>query len=255
MNKQGAWEEKKDITAIQVGQGLLVQVVPPSKIKPEEGTKLLKLKIANKHAKAEAKYNDESIDFIVSNGDYEDATSVVFAKGYGLSKINHRNPNIPMIYINQDGNNYAVATMGDEVKEFNLNFKAKTVGRYTLRYEMDGNFDYLHVYDCLTGRDIDMLVEGEYSFIGSPKDRDSRFIVRLQYKPNYGADGSGTFAYQVDESILVSGKGDLQVFDVAGRMIINMRMDGVEKIGVPTKGVYILRLVGDDVKTQKIVVR
>ena len=227
---------------IKLGQGFLVQV--------PEGT--AKVRFTETKSKDDDRANREFVKFIVNNDEYEDAAYALYDEGYGLRKIEHLNPKAQMLYINYDGEDYAVATLTDDVKTFNLNFRSMTAGQYTLKYETQGEFDYLHVYDKLTGRDIDMLANEEYKFISSPKDTDSRFVVNLKYKPNYNVDGSGTFAYQEGEDILVTGEGHLQMFDVAGRMIVNKRLNGVERISVAAKGVYILKL---NEKTQKIVVR
>ena len=61
------------------------------------------------------------------------------------------------------------------------------------------------------------------------------------------------FAYQTGNDIVVSGEGELQVFDVMGRMVMNQRINGVEAVEKPEQtGVYIFRL---NDKVQKIVVR
>ena len=97
-----------------------------------------------------------------------------------------------------------------------------------------------------------MLVEGEYSFVGSPRDNANRFVVRLGYLPNYSDNGEDIFAYQNGNDIVVSGEGELQIFDVMGRMVATQRISGIVTMNVKSQGVYIFRLNG---KTQKIVVR
>ena len=62
------------------------------------------------------------------------------------------------------------------------------------------------------------------------------------------------FAYQSGNSIVVSGEGELQVFDVMGRMVATQYIDGVgiwRPVSVQTS-VYILKL---DNKIQKIIVK
>ena len=205
-------------------------------------------------APSKERYNGEHIAFTVSSSSYEDVTYAMFNEGSGLPKISHRNEEIPMIYITHDGEDYAIATLGDETKSFNLSFKAKTAGQYTLSYKTEGVFDYLHVIDCFTGRDIDMLADGEYTFIGSPQDKENRFIVRLQYKPDYGSS-EGVFAYQNGGEVLVSGEGELQVYDAMGRMVTSRRVNGVERVNLNANEVYILKLIGEEILTQKMVVR
>ena len=195
--------------------------------------------------------NNDYIAFMVANSQYKDVTYAWFDKGLPLSKINHRNSEIPMIYIPQNDENFAIAMMSDDTQAFNLNFEAKTTGKYTLSYKANGEFNYLHVIDRMTGEDIDMLLEGEYSFIGSPMDNANRFIVRLGYLPNHDDNGENIFAYQSGSDVVVSGEGELQIFDVMGRMISAQRINGVETISLSANGVYILRLNGN---IQKIVV-
>ena len=197
-----------------------------------------------------ARSNNDYIQFTIANSEYEDAAYAWFDKGMGLKKINHRNDEAPMVYINQNGENFAVATMEDNTRAFNLNFKAMTTGQYTLKYNTKGEFSYIHIYDRLTGEDVDMLLEGEYTFIGSPSDNDARFIVRLGYMPNY--DGDDNFAYQNGNDIIVNGEGELQIFDVMGRNIMNTTINGVQTVNVKSQGVYIFKL---NEKTQKIIVR
>ena len=237
----GGWtaEPEADGSLIKMGEGLLVKAITDGN-----------LTISNIAPKSKSRANDEYIKFSVANSEYEDATYAVFNDGYGLDKISHRNPDIPMIYINQNGEDYAIATMSDGIKSFNLNFKAKTTGKYTLRYKTSGDFSYLHVIDRLTGKDIDMLADEEYQFIGSPKDTDARFIVRLNYTS--GNANNDIFAYQSESDIVVYGEGELQVFDVMGRMVKTQRINGVETVNVNATGVYIFKL---NEKTQKIVVR
>lgn len=247
LSNEGAWKTRTDnSTVIKPGQGILVNA-----------TKAGTLTIINTTKKKSAKErnNDEYIEFTVANSNYEDVAYALFDDGDGLPKINHLNPDIPMIYIHQDDEDYAVATMGDETKAFNLNFKAMTTGQYTLSYKTEGEFNYLHVIDCFTGHDIDMLADEKYSFIASPRDKESRFIVRLQYKPNYSSDDNDIFAYQNGNDVLVSGEGELQVYDAMGRLVMSKRINGAEIVDLNTTGVYILKLIGEETHTQKLVVR
>ena len=198
--------------------------------------------------------NNDYIKFVVSNSQYEDVTYALFGKGEGLNKISHRNAEIPMLYIPQDGENYAIATMDDDTQMFGLSFKAMTMGKYTLSYKTKGEFSYLHVIDRLTGEDVDMLLDGEYSFMGSPADADDRFVVKLSYDANGLENSSDIFAYQNGTDIIVEGEGELQVFDLMGRHIMNTNVNGTKIISTSTlnRGVYVMKLNG---KVQKIIVK
>ena len=243
LSNAGAWTAGTDnTTVIKPGQGILVKATAA-------GTVTMTNTTANG-----AKRDNEFIQFIVANSQYEDVTYALFEKEEGLPKISHRNADIPMIYIPQDGQNYAIATMSDDTELFGLNVKAMTTGQYTLRFKAEGKYDYLHVIDRLTGEDVDMLLDGEYSFIASPKDNDARFIVTLRYNTNGNNADNDIFAYQSGDEIIVNGEGELQVFDVMGRLVAKRYVNGVETQNVASlqTGVYILKL---NDKTQKIVVR
>ena len=243
----GSWEACADGDKIEKNQGVLVQA-------NTEGQITIKNTV-EAEAKGGDRANRDNIKFVVANSQYEDVAYAMFDKGNGLNKISHRNAEIPMLYIPQNDENYAIAMMDDNAPAFNLNFKAMTMGQYTLSYKTQGEFNYLHVIDRLTGEDVDMLIEGEYNFIGSPQDNEARFIVRLGYLPNYDNNGEDIFAYQNGSDIIVSGEGELQIFDVMGRMVSTQNVSGTEKISVNAQGVYIFRLVGTEIKTQKIVVK
>ena len=127
-----------------------------------------------------------------------------------------------------------------------------------MSFDAKGNYSYLHVIDRLTGEDIDMLFEGEYNFIGSPRDNEARFIVKLDYSANIDElEVSDSFAYQSGDVIIVNGEGTLQVFDVMGRFVRSININGSESINASefSTGVYVFRMVGNDVKAQKVVIR
>lgn len=200
---------------------------------------------------------DDNIMFAVSNSNYEDVAYAVMKEGHGLNKIEHRNDEIPMLYIQHNGEDFAIANIGDDVTAFNLNFRAATMGRYTMNVKTDGDFSYLHLIDAVTGEDVDMLIDEEYSFIGAPSDKENRFIVKLDYNTSGSSTGSESFAYQNGNDLMVSGEGELQIFDVTGRLVMKQSVNGVGSVSTSSlqTGVYILRIIGADVKTQKIVVK
>lgn len=184
----------------------------------------------------------------VSDGD---RAVVNFRENDNLEKfvLNDKNAKL---YIPQDGNEFAIASMSEDVQMFSLNFKATTTRRYSVSIDANGDFSYLHLIDKITGDDVDMLLGDTYTFIASPRDNENRFIVKLRYNganSNYSDD---IFAYQNGNEVIVNGEGELQVFDVMGRMVMTQRINGVETISAPTTGVYIFKL---NEKTQKIVVR
>ena len=236
LNKSGAWTAVTTSSVISPCQGVLVQVT-------EDATATFS------HTAGNSKSGSDYIGFTVANSEYEDVAYALFDEGHGLNKINHLNEEIPMLYINKNDEDYAIATMGKDTKMFDLNFKVKTTGRYTLSVKAEGNFSYIHVFDKLANKDIDMLKEKVYEFIGSPADAADRFVVHLGAMNSVDDE---VFAYQSGSDIVVSGEGELQVFDIMGRNIMNTMINGVETVNVKSHGVYIFKL---NEKTQKIVVR
>ena len=246
LTESGAWQAGVDnTTAIKPNQGVLVQALPTA-----DGQTLTISNLTTGYVAPNGKSGNDNIMFTVKNSDYSDEAYIFFKEGRGLNKIEHRNTDIPMLYVSKDGEDFAIAEMSDNVKLVNIGFEAKKMGQYKLIIEAAGQFSYLHLIDKLTGKDVDLLLDNEYEFVGTPNDRRDRFVVYLDYMNN---DNSEIFVYQNGDDIVVSGEGELQVFDVMGRLVATYRINGVETIRKPEKtGVYIYKM---NEKTQKIVVR
>ncbi len=236
----GSWDLTNDGTAIPPVTGILVQAKSANTLTITNSTTVGGSKgVAN-----------NNIWFTVANSKYDDRACVEFRYGRGLNKIAHPNENVPMLYIRHNDEDFASVDMNPEAKQFDLYFEAATLGQYTLTVNPQGNYSYLHLIDKVAEEDIDLLEDNEYSFIGSPIDNADRFVVRLENSEN--AENS-VFAYQNGNDIVVCGDGELQVFDVMGRLVMQKYVSGVESIATPmTTGVYIMRL---NENTQKIVVR
>ena len=165
------------------------------------------------------------------------------------------------IYLPQGGEAYAIA-YSDKQGEMPLNFKANENGTYTLTINPEGvEVGYLHLIDNMTGADIDLLAlrqaqgPASYTFQAKTTDYESRF--RLVFSNCGDAIGdNGTFAFISNGNIIVDGEGVLQIVDVMGRVILCRDAARHVSTSGMTPGVYVLRLInGNDVKTQKIVVR
>ena len=206
-----------------------------------------------------------------------DRAVVRFGEGNTLSKF-QLNPNHTKVYIPQDGKDYAIVNAGN-IGEIPVCFKAGNDGIYTLSFNAkEVTFSYLHLIDNMTGTDIDLLnadpethIAGEdmqslnpsYTFTAKTTDYASRF--RLVFA-SIGEDANGdnaSFAFFSNGNWIIgnpstgSGSATLQVIDVMGRVLSSETVNGsVSKAINAPAGVYMLRLInGNDVKTQKIVVR
>ena len=246
LTESGAWSAGTDnATPIKPNTGILVQAKSDANMK--------NLVFTDTDGHNTAKSGDDNIMFAVKNSVYSDVAYVLFKEGRGLNKIEHRNADIQMLYVINDGEDFAIADMNDNTKLINLGFEAKTMGQYTISVKAEGEFSYMHLVDKLTGDDTNMLMENSYTFVGTPGDRLDRFVLRLDYNAGHSTD-SETFAYQSGSDIIVSGEGELQVFDIMGRMVATQQINGVgtwRAASVET-GIYIFKLNG---KTQKMIIR
>lgn len=244
LSQDGEWVLTDDGTAIAPMTGILVQATE---------TGVLTMTNSTEGQVTPSRSSDgKNIWVTVANGNYEDRACVEFKEGRGLNKIAHQNKDVPMLYIRHNDEDFASVDVNPAERSLNLSFEAKTTGYYTLSMQTQGEFGYIHLYDKLTGEDIDMLLENEYTFIGSNGDNADRFIVRLG-TTNGDADDNESFVWQNGNDIIVAGEGELQVFDVMGRMVATQHVNGVQTVEKPSScGVYIFRLGG---KAQKIVIR
>ncbi|MBO6058131.1 MAG: T9SS type A sorting domain-containing protein, partial [Bacteroidales bacterium] len=182
-----------------------------------------------------------------NKGTIIDRAIVSFDEGHTLPKFQIRD-NSTKLYIPQKGTDYAIA-FAYRIGELPLNFKAQETGVYTLNFNGD-NMTAVSLVDMIEGAIIDLSVNDTYTFIGTSADRADRFKLVFS-SPN--DSNIEIFAYQNGNDIVVSGEGELQVFDVMGRMVLTQHINGVQTIAKPLQtGVYILRL---NEKSQKIVVR
>jgi hypothetical protein len=179
---------------------------------------------------------------------FQDKAIVSFNADSKLEKFvfNERNAKL---YIPQDGNDYAIAFL-EMTGEVPLNFRATETGKYTIGFNFENVKGVrIQLIDKFEDRIIDLKAIDNYTFMGSTADRSDRFTLVFTQ-----VETDGIFAYQNGDDIIVSGNGELQVFDVMGRMVMTQHINGVgtwRAASVQT-GVYILRLNG---KAQKILIR
>ena len=202
---------------------------------------------------------------IVSNdrsGDVIDRTIIRFGEGAALPKFMLDESNTK-IYIPVEGMDYAVVSRSSE-NNTPINFKANQNGTYRLLADVVNlDMDYLHLIDNKTGADIDLLVSPCYTFEANVADYASRFslvyVVSTGVEEDEVATAQSDFAYVSNGEIhLVESQNfaSLQIIDLTGRVIFSR--DAARHISTSgmTPGIYVLRLVsGDEVRTQKIVVR
>ena len=180
-----------------------------------------------------------------------------FDEGDVLPKFQFRTESAK-VYIPQNGQDYAVITAGGQ-GEMPINFRADQNGTYTLSLSFDNvEFSYLHLFDNKTGIDTDLLSTPSYTFNSTTTDYESRFKLVFATGSSVDNDSFSFINSNGNFSIFgVKEETTLQVFDMMGRMLSSETFSSnIEKRLDVAPGVYVIRLVnGDDVKTQKIVVR
>ena len=188
-----------------------------------------------------------------------DNAIVSFNEGNELQKFYFGQSNAN-IYIPQGNKEYAIACAEGQ-GEMPVNFRANADGQYTLTVNPEGiEMGYLHLIDNMTGANIDLLSTPAYTFNAKTTDYESRFrLVFSANNANTDAASEDTFAFFSNGNLVVNNEGEatLQVIDVMGRVLSNQTISGTAELNLNQQtGVYVLRLVnGNDVKTQKIVVK
>ena len=186
-----------------------------------------------------------------------DRAMIRFGEGHQMPKA-MLNENHTKLYIPQANNEYAVVRSDNE-SEMPINFKAAANGTYTISIDADNvEMDYLHLFDNMTGNDVDLLATPSYTFEANTTDYANRF--KLVYKNTTSIEENGeTFAYFNGENMIITNEGDaqLQVIDMTGRIVSTETINGNATVKVnAAPGVYMLRLVnGNDIKTQKVIIK
>lgn len=196
---------------------------------------------------------------VTNRGEKSDTDNAIirFDGGNTLEKFSFSD-NTAKIYIPQDGKDYAVVS-AEARGEMPVNFKAAKNGTYTISVETENlEVSYLHLIDNLTGENVDLLQTPSYTFTGKTSDYASRFRLVFNANNLNENDSDEPFAFISNDNIVVMNEGEatLQVIDMLGRVIETKTLNGNATIGTQANGVYVLRLInGDNVKTQKIVVK
>ena len=163
------------------------------------------------------------------------------------------------LYIPLDGEEMSVV-QSEPAGELPLNFEAGADGQYTIDFSSHADLTYCHLIDNLTGADVDLLQQPEYTFNAKTSDYYSRFKLVFATGSSEGTEAD-TFGFVNASGNLciygVEGEATVQVIDLLGHVISSENFSGSyeRKInGAP--GIYVVRLInGENVRVQKVVVR
>ena len=256
LNGEGAWGATlgNEGDVIKVGQGALIKTTSDGTL--TIGKELRATSNEQKRNGSKLKAQSSKLTISVSNSTYSDKAFVVFDKGVGLDKINHENENIPLLYIPQDGTDYAIAMMDENVIEIPVSFEAMTMGQYTISLQQENcDFEELYLLDKETGEKVNILEE-DYTFMATTADDSERFVLLKANSQQPTANSH--FAYVSGSDLIINAEGAVQIIDVMGRIIYsndvtsdNNRID----VSGFDNAAYIVRVVNENgVKVQKLIV-
>ena len=169
-----------------------------------------------------------------------------------------------LIYARWNDTDYQTLFTPAGVSTVPVRFRPSEDGTYTITWTMEnGQFNYVHLIDNITGADVDCLTATEYKFEGNKDDYLSRFklvfdCVGVEENEDPDPEGLKPFAFQFGEELVVNGNGYVEMFDVTGRRLMTGRANGGQSsFGIPkvAAGVYVLRLTDNGKsRVQKIVI-
>lgn len=172
-------------------------------------------------------------------------------------------PSAPALYIPGNEDFYSIRLVGEKEKYAVLpvSFKAGTDGNYKLTADPNfDSFEFLELYDKLTGTRHNLLEQPTYLFQAEPDDRTDRFV--LQVVPGNFADPHSSvpvniFARQkvlhVDMRLL-KGQFYCDVYSLSGQKIANKILYGgnVSQISIPVStSVVVVHISGNEGKMYK----
>ena len=164
------------------------------------------------------------------------------------------------ISIVNDGKEYGSYCVANE-NTLPVFFKADEDGLYTITVTLNNTeMNYLHIIDNLTGNDVDLLENNQYTFDAKVSDYTSRFKLVFQEKNNVENVASNeNFAIFADGNLIIEHEGEntLQVIDMMGHTLSTEIFNGSYNKAVNlAAGVYVLKMTsGNEENCQKIVVR
>ncbi|MBQ4205299.1 MAG: choice-of-anchor J domain-containing protein, partial [Bacteroidales bacterium] len=199
------------------------------------------------------------ISIVAGNESYSDMAYVQLGYGNTLRKMS-MSDNTSVCVIN-NGDDYASARVEELEGMMPVNFKAASTGLYTISIKAnDIETGMMHLIDNFTGVDIDLMAYPSYTFQATEFDSEERFTLVFDFNTYTGVNenyAEGNFVYQSGDELYISGDGTLEVFDVMGRFVASYEVNGSKRISTSqfNTGVYVFRMVGETMMTQKIVVR
>ena len=254
LSHEGSWHVHPCSEAIQPGQGVLVKA-----------TEATTLSIAKSNAVATGETGSAKAAGLLSlnviGNSSEDRAYAYLSPGVGLDKMNSFDETAPLLYIRDNGHDYAIAHLDGQSETMDLMFRNKQAGSYTLKVGYQGlSFTYLHLVDHITGADIDLLQQPSYTFQATGNEYEARFM--LVFRNNTGVEENiqQSFCFVKDRMLYFNEdveNAKLTVTDMLGRTVRQMTLDNTScDLSALSEGVYVVGLnKGNEMRVQKIVIK
>jgi hypothetical protein len=168
---------------------------------------------------------------------------------------------IPQIYTRLDGKNLAINSVpaGTTIPVY---LRIPTAGSFTLRWNLQSD-EAMSLYDAATNTSVPLEEATEYNFtVTEPGTITNRFSIRTTTDVTTAQTSliGKSIELRMEGKLLhingIEGKANLQLYDIAGRELVNRVIsDGVEQV-LPHTGLYIVRISSEEcAKEFKLVVR
>lgn len=180
MDHNGEWQLKTDADPIAPFQGILV--------KTSEACTLTVNKIVAKPSNQNREERAGSLAVSVEAGSFQDMAYIIFGGGTGLDKVSYHNALAPMVFVRQNGKDYAIAH--ECAKQGEIILCLKVAASDSCRLSLEGDKDFfreLVLVDKQDGKEFDLLNDtGEdimsYHLTSSSDDNQERFVIRYKMK-------------------------------------------------------------------------
>ena len=248
IGENGEWLAQYGENIIEPMQSVLVQTSAEANV------------TIKKQAAATRNVSNGSLRIDVTGSNCQDVAYVSFNEGIGLDKISHNNSTSALLYITNEGKDYAVATMSKDVTEIPVAFKAMTMGEYTISVTAQNcEFEALYLTDRLTGKKVNLNMES-YSFVATSNDSPNRFVLTTTETLDIEDNKAEAFVYINNDEIIINniqGHAQLNIINMMGRQAASY--DVFESAIISTssleRGVYLIQMTDvNGIRTQKILV-
>ena len=249
----GAWVVHTYDDAIMPGQGVLVKTVAAGNLVISKSNA-----VATSESK-DAKGESERMRISVIGNTGEDRAFVYFGQGIGLGKMGNFSETAPNLSVNYEGKRFAIAHVADEVESLDIFFRNSQQAVFTMNVESQGvRFDYLHLIDNVTGANVDLLQQPEYTFSATGNEYEARFKLMFKKTTSVDEETETHFCFVNGDQLMMAVDSEsvqLSITDVLGRMVKSLTLEGDRcSLSGLKSGLYIVKMSdGNRTYVQKVV--